>query len=96
MLSLGSGASGPWSYVVVPAEEIKKSNKNRNHKIHYSQYPLSGLGKMLTQAARCQITQFPHPSLALQWFECVVRYHDFFEMYPDIISDVLPAFLDER
>ncbi|KAG0141009.1 hypothetical protein CROQUDRAFT_52387 [Cronartium quercuum f. sp. fusiforme G11] len=92
----GSGPSGPWTYFIIPAEETKKSNKNRDHKINYSQFPLSSLGTMLLKAAKSRITQFPHPSIALQWFECVIRYHDFFEICHHLISDILPAFLDER
>ncbi|KAH9817708.1 armadillo-type protein [Melampsora americana] len=92
----GCNPAGPWTYFTIPVEETKKANKNREHKINYSQYPLTSLGMMLLKTAQSHITQFPHPSIPLQWFECVVRYHDFFEICPNVISDILPAFLDER
>ncbi|CAH7686777.1 armadillo-type protein [Phakopsora pachyrhizi] len=88
-----SGSMGPWSYVQVPPEELKKSNKNREYKINYPQYPLSSLGSLLLKASKSPLAQFPHPSIPLQWFECVVRYHEFFEMFPSAVQEILPSFL---
>lgn len=92
----GSGPTSPRSYVLVSPEEIKKYNKNKDHKINYSQYPLTNLGKLILQASKALIHKHPHPSIALQWFECVTRYHEFFEMFTGAIQDVLPTFLDDR
>ncbi|MBW0473648.1 hypothetical protein O181_013363 [Austropuccinia psidii MF-1] len=92
----GSGPTGPRSYVLVPSEEIKKSNKNRDYHINYSQYPLSSLGTLLLKVSKSLITKHPHPSIALQWYECLTRYHEFVDIFPAVIQDVLPAFLDHR
>lgn len=92
----GSGPTSIRSYVIIPPEEIKKHNKNKDYKINYSQYPLSSLGNLLLKASKALVTKFPHPSIAVQWFECVTRYHEFFEIFPGAIQDVLPAFLDDR
>ncbi|PLW04371.1 hypothetical protein PCASD_26515, partial [Puccinia coronata f. sp. avenae] len=92
----GSSPASIRSYVIIPPEEIKKHNKNKDHKINYSQYPLSSLGNLLLKASKALITKVPHPSIAIQWFECVTRYHEFFEIFSGAIQDVLPTFLDDR
>ncbi|KAA1118240.1 pre-tRNA nuclear export protein [Puccinia graminis f. sp. tritici] len=92
----GSGPTSFRSYVMIPPEEIKKHNKNKDYKINYSQYPLSSLGNLLLKASKALTTKFPHPSIAVQWFECVTRYHEFFEIFTGAIQDVLPTFLDDR
>ncbi|KAH9449870.1 hypothetical protein MJO29_010704 [Puccinia striiformis f. sp. tritici] len=92
----GSGPTSIRSYVRIPPDEIKKHNKTKDYKINYSQYPLSSLGNLLLKASKALITKFPHPSIAVQWFECATRYHEFFEIFTGAIQDVLPTFLDDR
>lgn len=50
----------------------------------------------MLRTIQSNVSSWPHPSIPLQLFECVCRYHDFFHLVPDTIMTVLPAFLDER
>jgi exportin-T len=87
--------TGLFAYVIVPSEEKGKSQKF-DHRIDYTQFPLSPLGEIMLRVAKSNITSWPHPSVPLQFFECAVRYHDFFQLVPDCIPNVLSAFLDQR
>lgn len=61
-----------------------------------STFPLSQLGELILRTTQSSISSFPHPSVPLQLFECVVRYHDFFVINPAPIPIIIQAFLDQR
>lgn len=42
------------------------------------------------------ISAYPHPSCAMQYFENVTRYYQFFEHRPDHLPQALAAFVDAR
>ncbi|XP_069696804.1 exportin-T-like [Periplaneta americana] len=44
----------------------------------------------------CRVDAHPHPAVAVQFFETVVRYVNFFTLEPEKIPPVLAAFLDHR
>lgn len=50
----------------------------------------------MLRACRAKIVTYPHAAVTLQFFEIVVRYHDFFKLCPEYISEILPSFLDEQ
>lgn len=84
------------SFVIVPQAEFTRAKQSAEFRIDYSQYPLSTLGECVLRLTRSPVSSWPHPSAPLQFFECVVRYHDFFALVPESIPNVLSAFLDER
>ncbi|KAJ1020096.1 hypothetical protein NDA16_004376 [Ustilago loliicola] len=58
--------------------------------------PLSNLGEMVQKLVQSNVSSFPHPAVQLQYFECLVRYSNFFAARSGCVSDALPAFLDWR
>ncbi|EST05806.1 Exportin-1/Importin-beta-like protein [Kalmanozyma brasiliensis GHG001] len=58
--------------------------------------PLSNLGEMVQKLVQSNVSSFPHPAVQLQYFECLVRYSNFFAARSASVSDALPAFLDWR
>lgn len=82
--------------VQVPAEELKKAKTTPDYKIHFPDYPASVLGELMMRTIQSNVTAFPHPAVPLQFFECISRYHEFFNLAPQTIMTVLPIFLDER
>ncbi|KAH8916215.1 hypothetical protein BT69DRAFT_1314090 [Atractiella rhizophila] len=99
-----TAATGQAGFVVIP-ESVLRQQQSRSKtqtsnqqpaELDHSQYPLSPLGEMMYRVIKSNIVAFPHSSVALQFFECVVRYHEFFKLSPDCIGDVLPSFMDER
>lgn len=80
----------------LPPEIVKKTRTAPDSRIDYNAYPPSVLGEMMHRTIQSRVSSWPHPSVPLQLFECVCRYHDFFLLVPDTITTVLPCFLDER
>lgn len=42
------------------------------------------------------ISAYPHPSCALQYFENITRYYQFFESRPELLPQALSTFVDTR
>ncbi|KAG0172349.1 pre-tRNA nuclear export protein, partial [Apophysomyces sp. BC1015] len=57
---------------------------------------LSPLGEMVSEMVSSNISAYPHPSAALQFFENIARYYQFFEHRPEQLPQVLAAFVDSR
>ncbi|KAF7730156.1 pre-tRNA nuclear export protein [Apophysomyces ossiformis] len=55
---------------------------------------LSPLGEMVSEMVSSNISAYPHPSAALQFFENIARYYQYFEHRPDQLPQVLAAFVD--
>lgn len=90
------GTSGMAALVQVPAEELKKTKNTPDHKINFADYPASVLGELVMRIIQSNVAAWPHPAVPLQFFECISRYHEFFNLAPHTIMTVLPVFLDER
>ena len=90
------GTSGPAAFVQVPPDEIKRSRKSPDHNIDFNKYAPSVLGEIMLRTMQSNVSSWPHASVPVQLFECVSRYHDFFQLVPDTIMRILPAFLDQR
>lgn len=58
--------------------------------------PLSNLGEMVQKLVMSNVSSFPHAAVQLQYFECIVRYSNFFAARSRCAVDALPAFLDWR
>ncbi|KAL9537608.1 hypothetical protein MBANPS3_011624 [Mucor bainieri] len=57
---------------------------------------LSPLGELVSEMINSNISAYPHPSCAMQYFENVTRYYQFFEHRPDHLPQALAAFVDTR
>ncbi|KAG2221392.1 hypothetical protein INT45_012643 [Circinella minor] len=57
---------------------------------------LAPLGEMVSELVTSNISAYPHPSAALQYFEDIARYYQFFDHRPDHLPQVLEAFVDAR
>lgn len=88
-------AFGTSAFVLVPSKDQGKL-KQYDNKVDYTQYPLSPLGDIILRVVKSPISEFPHPSVLLMYFESVVRYHDIFQLAPECIPIVLSVFLDHR
>ncbi|GAA5895540.1 hypothetical protein JCM8208_005261 [Rhodotorula glutinis] len=89
-------ATGPGAFVLVPVAEMQRAKREQEYRIDYTQFPLSQLGELMLRACRAKVVNFPHAAVSLQFFEVVVRYHDFFRLCPEFITEILPSFLDEH
>ena len=60
------------------------------------QTKVSAMQSMMRVLVTCDVSHHPHPAVALQYVETVVRYEKFFNTEPEHIPCVLTAFLDQR
>ncbi|WVF68493.1 hypothetical protein IAT40_003260 [Kwoniella sp. CBS 6097] len=65
-------------------------------KFDYEQYPLSPLGELLKRCMASGISAYPHPAVTLQYFECAVRYVEFWRYKREAIPPMFEAILDTR
>jgi exportin-T len=89
------------TFVELPPEHQRTSTAvaTKSSKLSFSVYPtlpLNALGRTIQAVAQSSISQFPHPAVQLQYFECLNRYSAFFVTRPDNLSTALFAFLDRR
>jgi len=64
--------------------------------LDYSMYPLTSLGGMLLALVQSGIASYPNKHVALQYFETVARYTDFFKVRKECILPTLEAMIDPR
>jgi len=64
--------------------------------LDYSMYPLTSLGGMLLALVQSEIASYPNKHVALQYFETVARYTDFFKVRKECILPTLEAMIDPR
>ncbi|XP_075328444.1 exportin-T isoform X2 [Odontesthes bonariensis] len=69
-----------------------------SHGAHFSgdTAKTSALQDMMRTLVSCGVSSYQHSSVALEFFETVVRYDKFFIVEPQHIPNVLMAFLDQR
>ncbi|XP_076057479.1 exportin-T-like isoform X2 [Oratosquilla oratoria] len=67
-----------------------------NHFSGPNQVKTSVLQEMMRLLMISGVSSHSHPSVALQFFECVARYEKFFSCEPQYIPSMLTAFLDQR
>uniref|UniRef100_A0A673A4U3 Exportin-T n=1 Tax=Sphaeramia orbicularis TaxID=375764 RepID=A0A673A4U3_9TELE len=69
-----------------------------SHGAHFSgdTAKASALQDMMRTLVSCGVSSYQHTSVALEFFETVVRYDKFFIVEPQHIPSVLMAFLDQR
>ncbi|THV03246.1 ARM repeat-containing protein [Dendrothele bispora CBS 962.96] len=87
-----SGGKGRAAFCLAPASQDKDSRKA----VDYSEYPLTTHGELLFVLVQSGMSSYPHPAVALQFFETVSRYTDFFKVRKECIAPTLEAMIDSR
>lgn len=86
-----AGGKGRAAFCLAPAVD-----KERRKVTGYSEYPLTTHGEMLYALVQSGISSYPHRTVALQFFETVARYTDFFKVRKECIIPTLEAMVDSR
>nr|GAT60781.1 predicted protein [Mycena chlorophos] len=86
-----SGPKGRVAFCVAPNVE-----KEKKKLVDYSGYPLTPHGEMLLGLIQSSISSHPKRIVALQFFEAVSRYPDFFKVRKECIMPTLEAMIDVR
>ncbi|ORX37714.1 tRNA binding protein [Kockovaella imperatae] len=60
-------------------------------RIDYTVYPLTPLGQLLLRCMESGIINYPHPGVMLQYFECTLRYVEFWKTRPGAVQPVIEA-----
>lgn len=71
-------------------------DRDRRKATDYSEYPLTPHGEMLFSLVQSGIASYPNRAVALQFFETVSRYSDFFKVRKECIIPTLEAMVDTR
>lgn len=87
-----NSAKGRIAFATPPEEIAKDKRKQAN----WAEYPLTPHGEMMDALLRSQISAYPHNAVAIQYFETVGRYGDFFKVRKQYVEGVLTAFIDAR
>ncbi|OJT11445.1 Exportin-T [Trametes pubescens] len=86
-----SGGKGRAAFCQAPAVQ-----RDKRKETDYSEYPLTSHGEMLYALIQSGISAYPHKTVAMQFFETVARYGDFFKVRKECIMPTLQAMLDVR
>lgn len=87
-----TGGKGRAAFCQAPASVEKEKRKGAD----YSEYPLTPHGEMLFALVQSDVASFPNRTVALQYFETVARYTDFFKVRKECIIPTLEAMVDVR
>ncbi|KAG9091743.1 pre-tRNA nuclear export protein [Ceratobasidium sp. UAMH 11750] len=88
----GDRNKGRLAFVTAPDDVAKGKKKHGN----WEEYPLTPHGEMLDALMRSRISSYPHNAVAIQYFETVGRYGDFFKVRKQYVEGVLTTFIDAR
>lgn len=86
-----AGGKGRAAFCQAPAVQ-----RDKRKETDYSEYPLTSHGEMLYALIQSGISAYPHKTVAMQFFETVARYGDFFKVRKECIMPTLQAMLDVR
>ena len=87
-----AGTRGRQAFCQTPAEITKEKRKETD----YSGYPLTRHGEMLYALVQSGIADHPHRTVAMQFFEAIARYGDFFKVRKECIVPALVAMVGPR
>ncbi|KAI3604817.1 hypothetical protein WG66_008673 [Moniliophthora roreri] len=87
-----SGGKSRAAFCLAPSSTDKETNKS----IDYSVYPLTPQGELLFALVQSGMSAYPHQAVALQFFETVSRYSEFFKVRKECIVPTLEAMIDSR
>ncbi|CAK5283785.1 unnamed protein product [Mycena citricolor] len=85
------GGKGRAAFCQAPAVD-----KGQRKVADYSIYPLTPHGEMLFALIQSNLSSHPDRRVALQFFEAVSRYPDFFKVRKECILPILEAMIDSR
>jgi len=71
-------------------------DKDKRKGTDYSEFPLTPHGEMILSLIQSNIASFPNRSVALQFYETVSRYADFFKVRRECIIPTLQSMIDAR
>ncbi|KAF9477931.1 ARM repeat-containing protein [Pholiota conissans] len=71
-------------------------DRDRRKAVDYSEFLLTTHGEMLFALVQSRIASYPNRTVALQFFETVSRYTDFFKVRKECIIPTLEAMVDIR
>ncbi|KAF8149977.1 ARM repeat-containing protein [Crassisporium funariophilum] len=86
-----SGGKGRAAFCQAPPVDREKRKAT-----DYAEFPLTAHGEMLFALVQSGIASFPNRTVALQFFETVSRYTDFFKIRKQCIIPALEAMVDTR
>lgn len=89
------GGKGRAAFCLAPAIP-KEIPRDARKSIDYSEYPLTTHGELLFALVQSGMSAYPHQTVALQFFETVSRYNDFFKVRKQCIVPTLEAMIDSR
>ena len=92
LLANKAQGKGRLAFCMAPPNIPKEARKT----VDYSEYPLTPQGEMMQSLLRSRISTYPNPTVAMQFFETVARYADFFKVRKENVLPALEAFLDAR
>lgn len=84
------------AFVNLPGDTPASRTKSRLQVNIYPTLPLNALGETVQSLVQSSISQFPHPAVQLQFFECLNRYGTFFIARQTHLPAALYAWLDGR
>ncbi|KAH9945166.1 ARM repeat-containing protein [Epithele typhae] len=86
-----SGGKGRAAFCQAPAVD-----KDKRKETDYSGYPLTSHGEMIYTLVQSGISEYPHKTVAMQFFETIARYGDFFKVRKECIMPALQAVVGPR
>ncbi|KAJ4477161.1 armadillo-type protein [Lentinula aciculospora] len=90
-----TGGKGRAAFCLAPAIP-RDAPKDARKLIDYEEYPLTTHGVLLFALIQSGMSAYPHQTVALQFFETVSRYSDFFKVRKQCIVPTLQAMIDRR
>ncbi len=86
------GGKGRAAFCHTPSVIDKEKRKGTD----YSEYALTTHGELLLTLVQSGLSGYPHRTVALQFFETVTRYTDFFKVRKECIMPTLEVMVDTR
>jgi exportin-T len=83
---LTAGGKGRAAFCMSPATA---NDRDKRKPTDYSTYPLTSHGEMLLALVQSGIVAYPHRTVAMQFFETVARYGEFFRVRRECIVPTL-------
>ncbi|KAJ3999466.1 armadillo-type protein [Lentinula boryana] len=90
-----TGGKGRAAFCLAPAIP-KDVPRDARKSIDYGEYPLTIHGELLFALVQSGMSAYPHQTVALQFFETVSRYSDFFKVRKECVVPTLEAMIDTR
>ncbi|KAF9066649.1 armadillo-type protein [Rhodocollybia butyracea] len=90
-----SGGKGRAAFCLAPPVP-KDVPRDERKTMNFVEYPLTTHGELIFSLVQCGMSAYPNETVALQFFETVARYSDFFKVRKECIVPTLEAMVDSR